>query len=183
MTRQLLMNPSSRTRRAVTLTGSLVAGTALGILLLFALPVVSGTFGSSRSDAVLPDPNVRLAEAKAAAPYGVKLPGSPPPGVALEHVEWDTDIEGVVVVDVWFSLPSGGRLHIWQSNTTSPIESIPPGETVAIDGRSWSQVSVDWTDPVLQLSTRFEEGVTVTVDAPESALDAEGLAKVAASIS
>lgn len=54
---------------------------------------------------------------------------------------------------------------------------------VTVDGRSWSQVTVAWGDRTLiQLATRFEDGVTLTLDAPLDALDPEGLAEIAASI-
>lgn len=174
-----------RRRRAFgVLAGLLAAGIGVGILLSSALPVASRPrFDVSQSNVQLPDPIDRLAEARAAAPYEVKLPASLPPGAALEHVEWDIDTNGVVVIDVWFSLPTGGRLHIWQTNTTSPIESIPEGQTLTIGGRPWSQVTMDWgTETLVQLSTRFEDGVTVTTDAPVSALDAQGLVQVAGSI-
>jgi hypothetical protein len=162
----------------------LIAGIGLGMVLAAALPVAGGSrFEVRQFGAVLPDPIEELAKAQAAAPYDVKVPASLPSGTALEHVVWDSDIGGVVVVDIWFSLPAGERLHIWQTNTTSSIESIPEGTPTAIGGKTWSQVTVDWGGKTLiQLSTRFEDGVTVTIDAPLDALDGVGLAQVAQSI-
>ncbi|HET9672308.1 MAG TPA: hypothetical protein VFQ40_05610 [Actinomycetota bacterium] len=172
-------HPGKRGGRLGVLVGLLGAGLGAGIVLSFAVPGV----GQPQSNPELPDPNETLAEAKAAAPYDVKLPASLPAGATIEHVVWDKD-EGVVVVDIWFSLPTAGRLHLWQTNTSSPIESIPDGEAVAIGERTWSRVPVDWgVETLLQFSTRFEDGVTVTVDAPIRSLDEQGLIDVAASIS
>jgi hypothetical protein len=171
--------PGKRGPRFWVLGGFLAAGLGVGILVASALPGL----GESQPNPQLPDPNKTLVEAEAAAPYDVKLPGSLPPGATLELVVWDKDVGGVVVIDAWFSLSAGGRLHMWQTNTTSPIESIPEGESLAIGERTWSQVSVDWGAETLhQLSTRFEDGVTVTVDAPATSLDAQTLVDVAASI-
>ncbi len=171
-------------RHVGILACALVAGIGVGLLLLFALPVLGGSrFNLSQSRVQLPDPNEELAAAEAAAPYVVKLPTSLPTGAGLEHVIWDKDVGGVVVIDVWFSLADGGRLHIWETNTASPIESIPEGEAIAINERTWSQAPVDWgSEKLLQLSTRFEDGVTVTVDAPLSSLDSQELVEVAGSI-
>ncbi|HXF35961.1 MAG TPA: hypothetical protein VNO17_02130 [Actinomycetota bacterium] len=171
-------------RRHGVLAGVFVGGVGVGLLLLLALPVVGGPrFTLSQPRPQLPDPSTELAAAEAAAPYDMRLPTSLPAGAALEHVIWDVDTGGVVVVDVWFSLPGAGRLHIWQTNTSSAIQSIPEGEAVAVGERQWSQVMVDWGgERLLQLSSRFDDGVTVTVDAPLNALDAQGLVQVAASL-
>ena len=126
-----------------------------------------------------------LADAKAAAPYVMKYPSALPPGASLEHVDWDESDGNVVAVDIWFALPAGGRLHIWQTNTEDPIstESIPPGESLSIEGTQWSLVKVDWgSQTLLQLSTRLADGITVTMDAPEDSLDLSSLANVAASL-
>jgi hypothetical protein len=172
-------NPRRRGGRSALLAGLLTGGLGLGILLTGALPGI----GEPQPNPELPDPSKTLAEAEVAAPYGVKLPASLPPGAVLQLVVWDTDVGNVVVIDVWYSLPAGGRLHVWQTNTTSAIESIPDGEALAIGERTWSQVPVDWgTEKLLQLSTRFEDGVTVTVDAPTTSLGPSGLVDVAASI-
>jgi hypothetical protein len=127
-----------------------------------------------------------LADAKAAAPYAVRYPSALPPGASLEHVDRDDSDGSVVAVDIWFELASGGRLHIWQTNTTDPIstESLPAGETMSMEGMEWSLVRIDQgSRTVLQLSTRLADGITVTVDAPEDSLDLSSLKDVAASLS
>lgn len=167
-------------RRPWFFAGLLAAGLGVGILLTSALPGL----GDPQPSPQLPDPNKTLAEAEAAAPYDVRLPASLPARATLQHVVWDKDAGGVMVIDVWYSLSDGGRLHIWQTNTTSAIESIPEGEAIAIGDRTWSQVPVDWdTETLLQLSTRSEDGVTVAIDAPVTSLDVQDLIDVAASVS
>lgn len=167
------------------LPGLLVAISA-GLLLTIAITVGGRpTLAEDSPETDLPDPNRQLIEAKAAAPYEVKYPVVVPPGTVLEHVDWDVHDGTVVAIDIWFVLPTGDRLHVWQTNTAEPIstDSIPQGEAVFIDGVSWFQVFVDWGGTqLLQLSRKFDDGVTVTADAPLDALDEDGLAEVAGSI-
>jgi hypothetical protein len=174
-------NPGGRTR-----LWGLAVGVSAGLLLAIVMTVAGQpTFAGDSPESDLPDPNRQLAEAKAAAPYEVKYPSAVPQGTVLEHVDWDVHEGTVVAIDIWFALPTGGRLHIWQTNTVEPIstDSIPQGEAVSIEGISWSRVSVDWGGTqLLQLSRQFEDGVTVAADAALDTLSAEGLARVVGSI-
>jgi hypothetical protein len=170
-------------RVAAIVVGGILVGGGLGLM----LPVAgSPRFQVVDTNVHLPDPTESLREAVAAAPYRVRFPSPSPDGAKLEHVSWSVEQGDVVPVNVWFVLPEGGKLHIWQTNTSDSVEDIEGlsgGERVTIAGSAWTLISFTWGDEqMLQLSTRFEDGVTLSIDAPSSRLDAQSLSEVAASL-
>ena len=87
------------------------------------------------------------------------------------------------MIDLWFALADGGRLHVWQTNTTSQIKSIPLGAPVELASGPWSEVTVDWDGGnLMQLARHFDDGVTVTIDAPVDSVDIASLREVASSM-
>mgnify|MGYP000283037546 CR=1 FL=1 len=174
-------------------------GLATGAILGLGLPA-----GGSPTPGV-PDPSPFealapqwLEVAKRHAPYAVKLPTFLPPGTELENAAWGQDPTPLdpewtgepdrVFVDVWYRLPTGGRLSI--SRTDSPgagtwVDDFEPIEVVTIAGQGWklarmpaSQLGVEF----LQLSTTFPDGVTFFMAAPAKEVPVEVLTQVAASV-
>lgn len=171
--------------------GTLALGAAVGIVIGLALPVTSSPrFQVVDTNVHLPDPTESLEGAQAAAPYEVRLPSKLPAGTKLEHVNWAVDGERVDV-DLWFALPGGGRLHIWQTNHplghTFVGQVGQVGQATTIAGREWTATLLhsdpEHWDPELdrlELSTRFDDGITLALYADPS--DAQSLAEVAASL-
>lgn len=83
-------------------------------------------------------------------------------------------------LDVWYRLPSGQGLHIWQTNSSKlaeagkdPLRDSVDG-SVSIGGTLWKGANTDFAG-IKSFSARFSDGVTVSVDFPTSVIDARAL--------
>lgn len=115
-----------------------------------------------------------LEQAQHRLPYQLRLPGRLPAGTRLLNVAFDVHTVGPgrASIDVWYELPSGDTLHVWQSNAVTP-EKDPVRETGKVvtgtDGQPWVVARLD--DARIQYATRWPDDVTMTVDFPSEALD------------
>lgn len=81
----------------------------------------------------------------------------------------------VVNVDMWWETSDGARLHLWQTNSptidASGKDPAAPtlGSAVSIGDAVWRLVEFhSGPEPWMQLGRRFEDGITVSIDAPAS---------------
>jgi hypothetical protein len=135
---------------------------AAGLILGLTLPS-SGVAGSLRS---LPRPERELVQAQRLASFPLRLPAWLPSGAALDRVSWPDDAalgarRSATAVDVWYRLPNGTRLHVWQTNG-SALEKNPVGygEAIRIAGATW------WRERVAlgtALTRHLPEGITVQI--------------------
>ncbi len=128
-----------------------------------------------------------LSKAFDKVPFKVRLPQPVPEGARMVRVyldEPDSD-RGFQAfqLNVWYTTPGlkdeggGQTIHVWQSNDKflnrrlrDPLQLV--GTPVVIKGETWHQV-VDDRVPnqvVSTLSKRFDDGITMTVDAKDAAL-------------
>ena len=124
---------------------------------------------------------IELERASGTFPYQIKLPSYLPVGSTLAHVM--PSLEAVATggsvysLGVWFALPTGGRIHIWQTNgqlTEKDPVTEPSSTAFEANGRIWQRVETDF-EGLENFSTRFADGVTVSVDFPVSEVDAKEL--------
>ena len=128
-----------------------------------------------------------LTAAIAKLPFSVRLPEALPAGARMVRVvldEPDSD-QGFQAyqLNIWYRTPGeaargGGRtIHVWQSNDKflarrlrDPLQVV--GKPVIIDTAQWHQVIDDRVAQhvVTTLSRRFDDGITMTVDAADPAL-------------
>lgn len=117
-------------------------------------------------------------------PYDIRLPQQLPIGAKLANaIAQKESYEGgetVHSLDVWYRLPSGDGLHIWQTNSSGlaeagkdPVRDSVDG-SVSIGATVWKRADTDFAG-VKSFSTRFSDGVTVSVDFPTSLIDARVL--------
>lgn len=140
-------------------------------------------------DVNLPNPSVELAEAQAAAPYRIREPAFLPADTKLVLVTWVPPAldegESAFSVDLWYGLPDGTRLHLWQTDAKYLAEAgkdpaaPTEGEPVNINGDNWRLVRLE-AERGTALSRRFADGITLSLDAR---LDDASLQQIAASIS
>ncbi|CAN5889960.1 hypothetical protein BH23ACT12_BH23ACT12_21030 [soil metagenome] len=127
---------------------------------------------------------VALDRASGTFPYEVRLPKDLPAGTklanAIAHTETYEGGDTVHSVDVWYRLPSGEGLHIWQTNSSKlaeagkdPVRDSVDG-SVSIGDTLWKGADTD-SPGIKSFSTRFTDGVTVSVDFPTSSIDARAL--------
>ena len=128
-----------------------------------------------------------LSKAFDKVPFKVRLPQPVPDDARMVRVyldEPDSD-RGFQAfqLNVWYTTPGlkdeggGQTIHVWQSNDKflnrrlrDPLQLV--GTPVVIKGETWHQV-VDDRVPnqvVSTLSKRFDDGITMTVDAKDAAL-------------
>jgi hypothetical protein len=117
-------------------------------------------------------------------PYAIRLPKELPAGTklanAMAHTESYEGGNKVNSLDVWYRLPSGDGLHIWQSDSSGlaeagkdPVRDSVDG-SVSIGETVWKGANTDFAG-VKSYSARFSDGVTVSVDFPASMVDARVL--------
>lgn len=119
------------------------------------------------------------------APRPVRLPASVPSGTKLANAEAGLlAVPGGAVVhslDVWYRLPGNGALHIRQTDAPTDDQPQDPvhntanaaGEPVQIAGRTWTRVDLQGSSPgASEFSTRFEDGVTISIDFAVPGVDA-----------
>ena len=172
-------------RRLLVLGVTVALGT--GVAVGFVLPTGVGATVVGLN-ANLPDPTIALAQAQAAAPYTIKQPTFLPAGASLFLVNWlapnKAEGEDAFAVDIWYSLPDGSRLHLWQTNDQHlTAEGKDPaasdvGQPVVLGGVTWREVQLDNSGGTA-LSSHFNDGITVSLD---GSLDDATLRQVAASI-
>lgn len=117
-------------------------------------------------------------------PYDIRLPQQLPVGAklanAIAHTESYEGGETVHSLDVWYRLPSGDGLHIWQTNSSGLAEAgkdpvlDSADESLSIGDTAWKRADTDFAG-VKSFSARFSDGVTVSVDFPTSLIDARVL--------
>jgi hypothetical protein len=114
----------------------------------------------------------------------VRLPARLPPGSVLAHAVTNADSTtyGTFVhsLDVWFRLPSGGSLHIWQTDDPTGLaaegkDPVLSGRPIAIGSRIWTRTDLQDSPGISAFNTRFEDGVTLSIDFPVSEVDFEAL--------
>lgn len=94
----------------------------------------------------------------------------------VKHAEASNDKtaggDPVHSLDIWFSLPGGSMLHLWQTDAQltekNPVTEPGSVATKAADGTVWRQAA---TEGIKSFSTKFEDGVTMSVDFPVSKVD------------
>lgn len=141
------------------------------------------------------DETSELAAARLLAPYRLMYPASLPPGAELEHVAASdtsptadelaiddptkvsnlveaTDL--IVAVDMYWILPNGGRLHMWQTNdptaathvlteTADPGPQQGPSEMTLVNG-TWRRIDFYWGSELrTSVNQLFENGVFVSI--------------------
>lgn len=170
------------TRWVVTLVLSALAG----VLLVNAWPA-SASASRVGTDVHLPPPMEALETVQQKFPYRVRKPGYLPNGMTLFHVIETAPSEpgeSAYSVDIWYKSRNGDSLHIWQTNHTllaatgKDPSAATEGESTWINGRTWQLKHLaDFSE--YQLSVRFQDGVTLSMD---STLSEETLRRIAASI-
>jgi hypothetical protein len=165
----------------------IVAGIASATL----LAVVIATTRGGHPQGLIVDTAKLLAQARTESPFELKYPGTVPTGLSLNNVMWSgadpvehpgsTDFS----VDYWFVDADGARLHVWQTNLKDlgdwdPTQALG-GSPEIIAGDTWiyERLSVGKDYTSFQLSRRFPDGVTVTIDYP---VDGPMLRNVAAAL-
>jgi hypothetical protein len=143
------------------------------------------------------DENAELVYARSLAPYRLRYPQALPPGAELEHVaasdtragldelspeeKAETDLgrytdpaSKIVAVDMYWILPNGGRLHMWQSNDPSasahalletadpaPLQGLPD---IPLGNGNWRRIDFyAGSELRTSLNHLFEDGVFVSV--------------------
>lgn len=143
------------------------------------------------------DENAELAYARSLAPYRLRYPQSLPPGAELEHVAASDTRAGldelspedkaqadlgrytdparkIVAVDMYWILPNGERLHMWQSNDPTAsahalLETAAPAPQkglpdITLGNGNWRRIDFYWgTELQTSLNHQFEDGVFVSV--------------------
>lgn len=170
----------------IVAAAAIAAGVAGGILLPApAAPAV--TLVESR-DALVPPPADSMRDAKSSAPYQLKEPSWLPEGVSLQHVQ--TSEEGAFSAGIWYQNKSGERvLHIWQTNLTpAELSDKDPaasgqGQPQSVDGKVWQAAAAPRGNYALSvLSRRFDDGITVSVDAVDGKVSFDDLRHIVQSI-
>ncbi len=174
----------NRKRRLLVVSGLTAFVGAVGVAVVLH---VSAPARVLTTRANLSDPTLALAEAQAASPFPIKQPGYLPVGASLENVTWivpDAEAGPAFSVDLWYALPDGTRLHVWETNNQDLIQTgkdpaaPTAGTPVEIAGVTWRIVRL-LPDSTTVLSAHLADGITVTVNA---ILDDPTLEQVAASI-
>jgi hypothetical protein len=143
------------------------------------------------------DETSELAAARVQAPYELRYPSTFPSGAELEHViasdgaltADELAMEGptkasnlaekatqelIVAVDMYWILPNGGRLHMWQTNDPAAAAHVfletadhapeqgPPD--ISLPNGNWRRLDFYWGfEPRTSLNRLFEDGVFVSV--------------------
>ena len=137
-----------------------------------------------------------LTKAFTKVPFKVRLPETVPAGAKMVRVFLDEpdSRQGFQAfqLNVWYTTPGdpdvgGGRtIHIWQSNDKflarrlrDPLAVV--GEPETINGEVWHRVFDDRVieHKVTTFSKRFDDGITMTVDAEEPDLARQAVAELA----
>lgn len=136
---------------------------------------------------------ILLERARQSAPYALKLPTWLPRNFKLADAIGEAGGPGRFSLDVWYRDAGSGRvIHVWETNlgATELGKSDPTlveGSVVKTSGGRWhlwqptTAEELETRLHVMQLSRRFDDGVTVTIDAPLS-MARQHLERVAASI-
>ncbi len=158
--------PKMTVRRSLLLVACALVG---GLAALIA-PVTAGagsTNGIKTLDtkANLPDPVAALQQVQGIAPYTLHMPTPLPQGAIPLVVDWEGE-NGVVAVDMWWSLPDRSRFHVWQTNDPNLVQEgkdpTVTGTPVSVGGVAWSETPVDWgLVHLTEVCRKFEDGVTV----------------------
>ena len=123
-----------------------------------------------------------LREALPKVPYTVRLPttlaNGPLVRTFLDEPDSDQGFQ-VYTLNTWYQAPSGAQgqaVHLWQSNDNFLARELRdptrgPGVVENIAGLEWNRVIDDRVryHSVTTFSRRFDDGVTMTVDAPNPA--------------
>lgn len=141
------------------------------------------------------DESSELAAARLLAPYRLKYPATIPAGAELEHVsasdtrptaeelaiddptkvdELLDDTAILVAVDMYWILPNGGRLHMWQTNDPTAaahvyLETADPAPeqeplNITLPNGNWRRLDFYWGSELrTSLSRLFEDGVFVSI--------------------
>lgn len=164
-------------------TAFLAAVLALGAVVTTQLVVASADDADSRlaGDKVfLPTLSVELERARRATPYEMKTPRHPDREPSFFHITWSERGGGVggrriVSVDQYFEY-RGQRLHTYQTNAhpadlaRTAGDPVGRGERVTIGRRVWWRtVLSQGSARLVALSTRYEDGTTLVLDAPVQA--------------
>lgn len=176
--------------------------TTIGLFLIGFLVIVLRPGDVSSEDTIAArraqfDENAELAYARSIAPYRLRYPQALPPGAQLEHVaasdtragldelspeeKAETDLgrytdpaRKIVAVDMYWILPNGGRLHMWQSNDPTasahalleiadpaPQQGLPD---IPLGNGNWRKIDFYWGSELrTSLNHLFEDGVFVSV--------------------
>lgn len=118
--------------------------------------------------------------ARSRFPYVLRLPETIPPGASLFHamagVDYAPDGTAVHSLDVFYELKSGAKLHIWQTDgrlsEKDPVNDSRGVPVSGSDGQLW-MASATAFQGVVSYSTRYADGITLSVDFPVDALDAQ----------
>lgn len=170
---------------------ALIGGVALG----FALPTVAGGEATPQiltENAHLPDPALSMQYAEETTRYDVKTPRDIPPGAEIRLVETLQDPDNRYVnVDIWWETEDGRRFHLWQTDASPDMfarSGMDPaasteGEPAVIQGRTWRMVRFSWgEDAGVSLNYRFDDGITVSLDALLADFTLDELTTIAGSI-
>ncbi|MEX2553524.1 MAG: hypothetical protein WD627_11055 [Actinomycetota bacterium] len=117
-----------------------------------------------------------IKRAQAGIPYSLRMPLALPAGSVTDHAlasEYQAvGGEPIHSLDVWYSLPGGGRLHVWQTDARltekNPVTEPGSVATKTAEGTIWQTVTLDGIE---SFSTLFEDGVTLSVDLQGSEVD------------
>jgi hypothetical protein len=101
---------------------------------------------------------------RAAAGFNVRLPSALPAGTVLAHAaafEEKSDAgKSLHSLDVWFVLPSGDQLPVWQTDAQltdkDPVTS-PGSIDLPVKGMVWKRAKTDFAG-IDSFSTRFSDG-------------------------
>ena len=79
-------------------------------------------------------------------------------------------------LDVWYLLPQGAMVHIRQIDApavpaASPVPD-PRGTSEQIGGRTWTRVALAGLPGAAEFSTRFDDGVRLSIDFTTGEVDA-----------
>lgn len=159
---------------------------ALGALVGGALPAQADVAVVGRQ-AHLPASTVAISRAVEVFPYKVREPQYLPSGMRRHHAidtEPHDESETAYSLDIWYRGERGAAVHVWQTDHPSlPLSGKDPaaptaGESTTINDRVWIFTRAPDFDSVI-LSTRYEDGVTLSVD---TNLSEAVLRRIAASI-
>lgn len=161
------------------------AWVTVGGLVALVVPVAASERSASGvqvidTQAQLPDPVTALQNAQQSAPYQIHLRATLPEGAIPLVVDW-TDEGGAVAIDMWWTLPSSSRFHIWETNDPSLADEgkdpLSSGTPVMAGNAEWRETSVAWGSMLLtELCRKFDDGVTVCLSSDLDPAWVRGLA-------